>query len=64
MEEWLTSLGLPMYIEAFTLSGWDEMDIVVHMEEEDLEKCGIDKVWHLRRLTTALEHLKMSWKPV
>ncbi|XP_071800677.1 SAM and SH3 domain-containing protein 1-like isoform X5 [Asterias amurensis] len=64
VEEWLTSLGLPMYIDTFTLSGWDEMDIVVHMEEDDLEKCGIEKTWHLRRLTTALEHLKMSWKPV
>ncbi|XP_022089828.1 SAM and SH3 domain-containing protein 1-like isoform X3 [Acanthaster planci] len=64
VEEWLTSLGLPMYAKAFTHSGWDELDIVIHMDKDDLRKCGIDQLGHLRRLSTALEHLKMSWKPV
>ncbi|XP_038048009.1 SAM and SH3 domain-containing protein 1-like isoform X2 [Patiria miniata] len=64
IEEWLMSLGLPMYVESFTLNGWDELDIVIHMDKEDLRKCGIDRLGHLRRLSTALEHLKMSWKPV
>ena len=59
---WLTSLGLPMYIDAFIAGGWDELDILMDMEEEDLRRCGVNDLKHARRLRTALEHLKMSAK--
>ncbi|XP_071506215.1 SAM and SH3 domain-containing protein 1-like [Diadema antillarum] len=62
VREWLTFLGMPMYVDAFIGGGWDELDILMDMEEEDLRRCGVMDTKHSRRLRTALEHLKMSAK--
>nr|XP_054753186.1 uncharacterized protein LOC129258957 isoform X5 [Lytechinus pictus] len=60
--DWLTYLGMPMYVDAFIGGGWDELDILMDMEEEDLRRCGVTDPKHTRRLRTALEHLKMTAK--
>lgn len=62
VSDWLISLGLPMYTDVFISQGWDTLEIVIAMEEDDLRKCGISNPKHLRRLMTAVEHLKMSWR--
>ncbi|XP_071818648.1 SAM and SH3 domain-containing protein 1-like isoform X3 [Apostichopus japonicus] len=61
ISDWLTSLGLPMYIQPFFAKGWDELHILVNMEEEDLQTCGVSDPKHLRRLQTALEHLRSTY---
>lgn len=61
ISDWLTSLGLPMYIQPFFAKGWDELHILVNMEEEDLRTCGVEDPKHLRRLHTALEKLQITY---
>ena len=63
VQRWLRSLGNTYYNDYYQLfidHGWDEMNLIVTMNDEDLKQIGIDKSGHRRKII--LEIAKLSDK--
>jgi hypothetical protein len=57
IKDWLRSLGLSDYTQAFADNHIDE-EILLSLTVEDLKDIGIASVGHRRRLMTAIGELK------
>ena len=55
--DWLTSLGLPMYIDNLIEEGYDDMDIIPYLSQEHLNYANITKPEHINRLIRSLENM-------
>lgn len=55
--DWLTSLGLPMYIDDLMEKGYDDMDVVPYLSQEHLNHANITKPEHINRLIRSLENM-------
>ena len=55
--DWLTSLGLPMYIDNLIEEGYDDMDIIPYLSQEHLNYASITKPDHINRLIRSLENM-------
>ncbi|XP_046849439.1 SAM and SH3 domain-containing protein 1-like [Xenia sp. Carnegie-2017] len=55
--DWLTSLGLPMYIENFLEEGYDDMSIVPYLSHDHLRHANITNTDHIARLIRSLENM-------
>ena len=55
--DWLTSLGLPMYIDNLIEEGFDDMDTIAYLSQEHLNYVGITKPEHVNRLVRSLENM-------
>ena len=60
LADFLTSVGLPMYLQTLIKSDVRNLDKVREMGELDWRKCGITDPRHLRRLTAATDILKLK----
>jgi class 3 adenylate cyclase len=60
--DWLRSLGLSDYTQAFLDNHIDE-EILLSLTAEDLKDIGVASVGHRRRLMAALEELKHAKEP-
>ena len=58
LEAWLTSLGLPMYIESFREVQYDDIEMMPYMEEKHFAYAGVLDPRHMRRLLAAVQNLK------
>lgn len=57
LEEWLTSLGLPMYVESLIEVDYDNMADMPYMEERHFQYAGISDPRHMRRLLESVEEM-------
>lgn len=55
--DWLTSLGLPMYIDNFIEEGYDDMNIIRYLSREHLNCADVSKSDHVNRLVRSLENM-------
>ena len=57
---WLVSIQMDIYYDTFIENGFDSMDILkeTKIEDGDLEKIGIDKMGHRKKLEVEIEKLK------
>lgn len=62
VSEWLHGMGLAQYESHFMNTGWDTIDRVVLMEDEDLHKIGITLAGHQKKIKTAIDFMKSSTK--
>ncbi|XP_064412034.1 SAM and SH3 domain-containing protein 1a isoform X2 [Latimeria chalumnae] len=53
VSDWLTSIGLPMYINPFLAAGIDTLSKVTSVSETVLQEAGIKEVRHRKRLMAA-----------
>lgn len=54
MSDWLTSLGLPMYIKSLAEVEYDDMESMPYMEERHFQFAGISDERHMRRLLASV----------
>lgn len=57
MEEWLISLGLPMYITSLAEVEYDDMAAMPGMEERHFQFAGISDPRHMSRLLASVEEM-------
>lgn len=57
LEEWLTSLGLPMYVKSLTEVEYDNMADMPYMEERHFQYAGISDPRHMRRFLESVEEM-------
>ena len=57
LDEWLTSLGLPMYVKSLTEVECDSMAEMPYMEERHFQYAGISDPRHMRRLLASVEEM-------
>lgn len=58
LDEWLTSLGLPMYIKSLTEVEYDDMvEVMPFMEERHFQFAGISDPRHMSRLLASVEEM-------
>lgn len=55
LSDWLTSLGLPMYLKSLTEVEYDDMDAMPYMEEKHFQFAGISDPRHMKRLLASVE---------
>lgn len=60
VEDWLRSLGLIQYTQAFLDNGYDELDICKEMGEEDLDAIGVKNIKDRIDILSAVNRLKQS----
>ncbi|KXJ24427.1 Sterile alpha motif domain-containing protein 5 [Exaiptasia diaphana] len=60
VEDWLRSLGLIQYTQAFLDNGYDELDICKEMGEEDLDAIGVRNTRDRVDILSAVNRLKQS----
>lgn len=60
VEDWLRSLGLIQYTQAFLDNGYDELDICKEMGEEDLDAIGVKNTRDRVDILSAVNRLKQS----
>lgn len=60
MEDWLRSLGLIQYTQAFLDNGYDELDICKEIGEEDLDAIGVNNIKDRVDILSAVLRLKQS----
>ncbi|XP_068027144.1 LOW QUALITY PROTEIN: phosphatidylinositol 3,4,5-trisphosphate 5-phosphatase 2-like, partial [Melanerpes formicivorus] len=53
--EWLRALGLQRYEEGLLRNGWDDLDFLSDITEEDLEEAGVLEPAHKRLLLESLQ---------
>ncbi|XP_063997317.1 phosphatidylinositol 3,4,5-trisphosphate 5-phosphatase 2-like [Pogoniulus pusillus] len=53
--EWLRALGLQRYEEGLLQNGWDDLDFLSDITEEDLEEAGVVEPAHKRVLLESLQ---------
>lgn len=53
--DWLTSLGLPMYIKSLTEVGYDDMESMPDRGERHFLYAGISDPRHMRRILASVE---------
>ena len=58
VEEWLKALKLEEYLGRFYEEGFDDLDAVKELEQEDLGSLGVTKKGHLKKLEKAIVKLK------
>lgn len=57
LDDWLTSLGLPMYVKSLTEVEYDNMEEMPDMEERHFQYAGISDPRHMRRLLASVEEM-------
>ena len=57
LEEWLTSLGLPMYVTSLTEVEYDDMAVMPLMEERHFQFAGISDPRHMGRLLASVARM-------
>ena len=57
LDDWLTSLGLPMYVKSLTEVEYDNMAEMADMEERHFQYAGISDPRHMRRLLASVEEM-------
>ncbi|XP_078001415.1 SAM and SH3 domain-containing protein 1-like isoform X2 [Glandiceps talaboti] len=57
---WLTSQGLPMYTDKFLNRGWDSIQSLCAVSEDDLRECGVNDPRHIRRIMSAIDTLRLQ----
>ncbi|KAK3734061.1 hypothetical protein QZH41_015833, partial [Actinostola sp. cb2023] len=60
VEDWLRSLGLIQYTQAFLDNGYDELDICKEIGEEDLDAIGVKNIKDRVDILSAVARLKQS----
>ncbi|XP_028412536.1 uncharacterized protein LOC114535420 [Dendronephthya gigantea] len=55
--DWLTSLGLPMYIDNLLDEGYDDMHTIPYLSQEHLQYAKITKPEHINRLIRSIENM-------
>ena len=60
VEDWLRSLGLIQYTQAFLDNGYDELDICKEIGEEDLDAIGVRNIKDRVDILGAVNRLKQS----
>ncbi|KAK2524699.1 hypothetical protein Q9966_011565 [Columba livia] len=53
--EWLRALGLERYEEGLVHNGWDDLEFLSDITEEDLEEAGVRDPGHKRVLLESLQ---------
>lgn len=56
--EWLQKLGLQNYEEGLLHNGWDDLEFLSDITEEDLEEAGVHDPTHKQILLTSLKQQK------
>ena len=57
LDEWLISLGLPMYIDGLKEVEYDDMELMPYMEERHFQFAGIGDPRHMKRLIESVERM-------
>lgn len=57
LSDWLTSLGLPMYINSLAEVQCDDMASMPYLEERHFQFAGISDLRHMRRLLASVEQM-------
>ena len=57
LDDWLTSLGLPMYVKSLTEVEYDNMAEMPDMEERHFQYAGISDPRRMRRLLASVEEM-------
>ena len=57
VRKWLENLQLGIYAEAFEISGWDDIESIKLMTEDDVKHI-VGKPGHVRKIHTAMLSLK------
>ena len=57
LDDWLTSLGLPMYVKSLTEVEYDNMEEMPDMEERHFQYAGISDPRRMRRLLASVEEM-------
>lgn len=60
LQDFLTSIGMPMYMDIMLSQDLRTLDIIQDMEEGEWRQCGITDPRHLRRLVNAVEILRIK----
>lgn len=60
MEDWLRSLGLIQYTQAFLDNGYDELDICKEIGEDDLDAIGVNNIKDRVDILSAVLRFKQS----
>eukprot|EP01083_Nonionella_stella_P168051 566249_1 len=59
VRNWIVNeLGLGQYVELFITNGYEEMDVVMIMKEQDLQEIGIENQGHRAKIMAEIEKLK------
>lgn len=58
MGAWLRALGMECYEEGLVHNGWDDLEFLSDITEEDLEEAGVQDPAHKRLLLDSLQHSK------
>eukprot|EP01083_Nonionella_stella_P146999 463070_1 len=59
VRNWIVNeLGLGQYVELFIANGYEEMDVVMIMKEQDLQEIGIENQGHRAKIMAEIEKLK------
>ena len=60
VHKWLNKQSLSQYFTNFIANGYDDMDIICDMNQDDLKQIGIDKVGHLKKILKAINNYSDS----
>nr|2KSO_B Chain B, Phosphatidylinositol-3,4,5-trisphosphate 5-phosphatase 2 [Homo sapiens] len=55
MSAWLRAIGLERYEEGLVHNGWDDLEFLSDITEEDLEEAGVQDPAHKRLLLDTLQ---------
>jgi len=56
--EWLERIGMKAYLKVFVENGYDRMELVLEMKEEDLQSIGIAKIGHRRVIQQDIDSMR------
>ncbi|XP_062508265.1 caskin-1-like isoform X2 [Corticium candelabrum] len=57
ISDWFKSLGLSVYEQAFLQQGYDDIDFIVDITEDELKEMGVTLQGHIRKLMAAIARL-------
>lgn len=58
--EWMSSLGLPQYTAPFIKNGWDQINFLAQISDQDLVNMGISDSQHRKRILQSLNEMKTT----
>ncbi|XP_070538034.1 phosphatidylinositol 3,4,5-trisphosphate 5-phosphatase 2-like isoform X2 [Ptychodera flava] len=58
ISQWMSNIGLPYYARDLIESGWDNIEFIDSITDEDLEEAGIVDVGHKQRILRSIFEMK------